>query len=242
MPKLFSSKKSRAEIAKILQPNDKLITRNLIVGELRSKVDEILHCSSDFFISNKNVLIPKFYPGRDSSNFDYTKVPPVDLIITSPPYMQAQEYIRTFRLEANWYKISSARIRNAIKKEIPYKKLLKKIIRTNMIDTYRAKIDKDELRNIFDSYFTHTLGALENASSRLKKNGKLCVLIGNPMLGDQIIEIWKVVLEYFTITKKYKLIDIVEDKIAVRKLFKGRKNRNPSGLDKEYLLILEKRY
>ena len=62
---------------------------------------------------------------------------------------------------------------------------------------------------------------LEKASSRLVKGGKMCVLIGNPNMNGIEVEIWKVIFEYFTNDLNFKLVDLYEDRIVSRKLFKG---------------------
>ena len=93
---------------------------------------------------------------------------------------------------------------------------------------------------MFDSYFWFTIKALENASTSLKRGGRLCVLVGNPVMEKETVEIWKVIYEYFVSQKGYKLLDVFEDRIVSRKLFGGRKNNNPDGMRYEYLIVLEK--
>ena len=43
-------------------------------------------------------------------------------MITSPPYLQAQEYIRSTKMELFWLGYSEAKIRELSRLEIPYRK------------------------------------------------------------------------------------------------------------------------
>ena len=138
-----------------------------------------------------------------------------------------------------WKGYSQNEIRSYKSKEIPFREFPIRI-EGNYINRIRKKIEKKNLLKLFDSYFYHTIKTLENSSKRLKKNGKLCVLIGNPKMEGYEIEIWKVILEYFVEKLGFKVIDIYDDRIKMRKLFKGRNNLNPDGMKSEYLLVLEK--
>ena len=64
----------------------------------------------------------KYFAGVDSSEFDFRQIPKVDCIITSPPYLQAQEYMRTFKLEMMWIGIPQKKIKEYTSKEIPFRK------------------------------------------------------------------------------------------------------------------------
>ena len=110
--------------------------------------------------------------------------------------------------------------RHSIVKEIPFRKAPSRI-QGIYINEIREKIEKKGLLKLYDSYFWFTIKALENASKRLKKNGKLCVLIGNPKMNGVEVEIWKVFYEYFINNLGLKGLEVYEDKIITRKLFKG---------------------
>ena len=181
----------------------------------------------------------KYFTGADASNFDFNKVPQVDSIITSPPYLQAQEYLRTFKLEMMWAEIPQEKIKEYMSKEIPFRASPGRI-EGDYINTIREKIGRKDLLKLYDSYFWFTIKALDNASKRLSDGGSLCVLVGNPKMAGIEVEIWKAIYEYFVNNLGFKLIDLYEDRIVTRKLFKGRKNQNPEGMKSEYLLVLEK--
>lgn len=236
MPKLFISKRKRAFIEKKLN-EDSLFSQIEIkafgaLRDVKKSVDSLIELDG-------KLKKAEYFAGVDSSEFNFEKLPELDCIITSPPYLQAQEYMRTFKLEMMWTGIPQEKIKEYISKEIPFRKAPSRI-QGIYINEIREKIERKDLLKLYDSYFWFTVKALENASKRLKRNGKLCVLIGNPKMNGIEVEIWKVVYEYFINNLGFNFLKVYEDKIITRKLFKGRKNQNPEGMKSEYLIILEK--
>jgi len=236
MPKLFISKRKRALIEKKLNENS--LFSQIETKAFGSLVDVKKSVDSLMELDGK-LKKAKYFAGVDSSEFNFEKLPELDCIITSPPYLQAQEYMRTFKLEMMWIGIPQEKIKEYISKEIPFRKAPSKI-QGIYIDEIREKIERKDLLKLYDSYFWFTIKTLENASKRLKKNGNLCILIGNPKMNGIEVEIWKVIYEYFINNLGFNFLEVYEDKIVTRKLFKGRKNQNPEGMKSEYLIILEK--
>lgn len=237
MPKLFISKRKRALIEKKL--NDNLLFNQIermasvFLNDIKKSVDNLIELDG-------KLKKAKYFAGVDSSEFNFDKIPELDCIITSPPYLQAQEYIRTFKLEMMWLGIPQEKIKEYMSKEIPFREAPSKI-QGNYINEIREKIGRKDLLKLYDSYFWFTIKALESACKRLGENGKLCVLIGNPKMKGIEVEIWKVIYEYFVNQLNFKFIELYEDRIISRKLFKGRNNQNPEGMKSEYLLVLEKK-
>ncbi len=237
MPKLFTSKRKKYFINEFIKDLNNL---DAIITESKKNLRVIKWAMNNFLDYKKDNLGEiAFFSGEDSSEFDYFKLPKIDCIITSPPYLQAQEYIRTFKLEMMWLGFSREEIKGYLSKEIPFKENKDKISGA-YIEEIRQKIKRDDLLRLYDSYFWYTINVLQKASERLKKGGKLCILIGNPKMAGVEVEIWKVIYEYFCYKLRFKYIEIYEDKILFRKLFSGRNNKNPEGMKSEYLLILEK--
>lgn len=236
MPKLFISKRKRAFIEKFMEDENK---KEVIQKKAFRFVNDIN--KAVLSLLNEKELIGKvnYFSGVDAYDFDFTKIPKIDCIITSPPYLQAQEYIRTFKLEMRWAGISNAEIKEYSGKEIPFRPTEGRI-EGNYINKVRNKLSKKSLIKMFDSYFWFTIKSLEKASSRLNEGGKICVLVGNPKMEGIEVEIWKVIYEHFVKNLNYKPIKVFEDKIVSRKLFKGRNNLNPDGMKSEYLIVFEK--
>ena len=239
MPKLFTSKRKREFIATFINEKTFKNSKEKIIKEkLLLELNKIFGTVRNLIAYKKIDSKIKYY-GVDSYSFTYDKLPPIDCIITSPPYLQAQEYIRTFKLELMWLGYSKKDISRLTNLEIPYRKP-ENMLQGIYIEKMRERIKRKNLVKLFDSYFWFTIKTLERASKRLRKRGKLCVLIGNPKMEGVEVEIWKAIYEYFINSLNYKFIDVFEDIIIARKLFRGRKNMNPSGMKSEYLIILEK--
>ena len=179
----------------------------------------------------------EFKGGVDSSYFSFHQE--FDALITSPPYLQAQEYMRTVKMELFWLGYNDEEIRKLSRLEIPYRKA-DRLIQTPTLDKIRAELRRADLAKLLDSYFCHTINALENAMKQLKANGTGCIFIGNPLIDGIKVEIWRILMEYFT-NNGYLFENLYEDRIKNRQLFGTRKNKNPDGMKSEFLLILRKR-
>ena len=236
-PKLARSKRKLKAIEELLKENwreqlDKMI-HSLSLKTLRSLNDFVMYTHQ-----HHNEVAPEVHwqGGVDSS---YTTVPRAcDALITSPPYLQAQEYIRSTKMELFWLGHTEEEIRELSRLEIPYRKA-DRIIQTETLDKVREMLTRDDLRKRLDSYFCHTINALENAMNQLKPNAVACIFVGNPRIDGIMVELWRILAEYFT-ERGFAFEKVYEDRIQARKLFGARKNKNPDGMKSEFLLILRK--
>ncbi len=183
---------------------------------------------------NKHQIL--YFGGVDSASFQTSQE--IDCLITSPPYLQAQEYIRTFKLDLYWLGYSEAEVKHISQMEIPYRKA-HSLVHTPTLDLLRPKITNPKLLQILEAYFFFTCKALENCIAKLKKGRKACIFVGNPKIDGIEVETWRIFLEYFE-EKNCILKGIYEDRIQSRQLFKARNNKNPEGMKSEFLLVLEK--
>ena len=232
-PKLFRSKSKLKYIEELLQTDwaDKL--RKMV----RSQSLQTLRNLNDFVtVTNQHQNCVEFEGGVDSSYYRFERE--FDALITSPPYLQAQEYMRTVKMELFWLGYNEEQIRELSRLEIPYRKA-DRIVQTPSLDKVRAELTRQDLLKLLDSYFCHTINALENAMDQLKPNARACIFIGNPLIDGIKVEIWRILMEYFT-DKGYLFEHLYEDRIKHRQLFGTRKNKNPDGMKSEFLLILKK--
>jgi DNA modification methylase len=189
------------------------------------------------YMKNKEKMFIECFAGVDSSVFQLNKE--VDCLITSPPYMQSQEYIRSVKLDLFWLGYSEKVIKKITKLEIPYKKQSNELIETNLINLYRSKLTDKRLIKIYNSYFELLIKSLNNAISNVKKNGSICLFVGSPKINNIEMPIYQILIEYY-LNNGLKLKDLFIDEIKTRKLFKNRNNNNAEGLKYEYLIVLEK--
>ena len=232
-PKLFRSKSKRKYVEELLQTDWEQKLKKMI----RSRSLETLRKMNDFstFTNCHNNCV-EFEGGVDSSYYFFQRE--FDALITSPPYLQAQEYMRTVKMELFWLGYNEEEIRKLSRLEIPYRKA-DRVIQTPTLKKIRSELTRADLIKLLDSYFCHTINALENAMNQLKANGTACIFIGNPLIDGIKVEIWRILMEYFT-DNGYLFENLYEDRIKSRQLFGTRKNKNPDGMKSEFLLILRK--
>ncbi len=232
-PKLFRSKSKRKYVEELLQTDWPEKLNKMIKGHSL----ETLRNMNDFAtVTNHHNNCVEFQGGVDSSYFSFHRE--FDTLITSPPYLQAQEYMRTVKMELFWLGYNDEEIRKLSRLEIPYRKA-DRLIQTPTLEKIRAELTRTDLVKLLDSYFCHTINALENAMNQLKPNGAACIFIGNPLIDGIKVEIWRILMEYFT-DNGYFFKSLYEDRIKNRQLFGTRKNKNPDGMKSEFLLILRK--
>ncbi|MDE0423640.1 MAG: DNA methyltransferase [Candidatus Poribacteria bacterium] len=234
-PKLARSKRKLKAVEELLKENwrDQLdeMVHSLSLKTLKSLNDFVM--STQQYTSESKVA---FKGGVDSS---YVTVPwTCDALITSPPYLQAQEYIRSTKMELFWLGHTEEEVRELSRLEIPYRKA-DRIVQTETLNKIREMLTREDLRKRLDSYFCHTVNALENAMNQLKPNAAACIFVGNPRIDGITVELWRILAEYFT-ERGFTFEKVYEDRIQTRKLFGARKNKNPDGMKSEFLLILRK--
>ncbi|MDW8297665.1 MAG: hypothetical protein RMJ97_12370, partial [Raineya sp.] len=150
---------------------------------------EILNAVNQVITKNqKNSSQTLFFGGVDSASFEVTQE--LDALITSPPYLQAQEYIRTFKLDLYWLGYDENTIKALSKLEIPYRKT-DTLVHTPTLDKLRQHIHDISLSQILEAYFYFTLKALENSILKLKKGAKACIFVGNPKIDGTEVETWR---------------------------------------------------
>ncbi len=235
-PKLFRSKSKKQYIEQLLKQDWKTQLKKMIYSLSLQYYDSVCHLQ---FMTkgHKNQIL--YYGGVDSAYFNFEKNNLISCLITSPPYLQAQEYIRTAKLELYWLGHTEEEIKEISKLEIPYRKA-DQIFETKTLNEIKSKIERKDLIAIVDSYFCYTIKALERAMSYIKKGGKSCIFVGNPTVDGNEIETWRILMEYFC-DRGFDFEKVLDDRIKNRQLFGSRNNKNPEGMKSEYLLILSKK-
>ena len=235
-PKLFKSKSKLIYVEELLKKNwEKKINESLFTNSHNTlkDINSLYQQTKNF----ENTVV--YHGGIDSSAFKIDDVIEFDTLISSPPYLQAQEYIRTTKLDLYWMGYNDQDIKKLSSLEIPYRKP-NKVFETETLNKVKEKLERKDLANMLDSYFCYVIQAFENTMNHLKKNSKACIFIGNPKIDGIELEIWRILKEYFE-DKGFVLENIYEDRIKTRQLFGMRKNKNPDGMKSEFLLVLKKK-
>lgn len=234
-PKLFKSKSKLKYVEELLKKDWKSKFENSLISSANSTLKDInllFSYTKDF----KNEII--FHGGIDSSSYEIKDKKEFNSLISSPPYLQAQEYIRTTKLDLYWMGYNDKDIKRLSSLEIPYRKP-NKIFETETLNKVKAKLERQDLTKMLDSYFCYIIQAFENTMNHLKKNSRACIFIGNPKIDGIELEIWRVLKEYFE-ERNFIAEKVFEDRIKTRQLFGMRKNKNPDGMKSEFLLVLKK--
>ena len=231
VPKLFKSKQKIKSIE----------------GILREDYDAMIH--SYFFKTVKemyssSIEFSKLYRGGniraigDTDMLNYEPEGRYDLIVTSPPYGQAHEYIRSVKLELGWLGYGDEKIRELGKHEIPYSRNVPSVeIKSKTFAEYLAKVKSDKIRTISENYFKSVLSILDKCMKHLNESGHAAIFIGNASFGGITFPFHKIFKEHME-HEGYTFEILLEDKIIGRRLFKGRNNLSPNGMDSEYLLVM----
>ena len=130
-PKLARSKRKLNVIAELLRENWQAqlveMVHSLSLKTLRSLNDFVMYAQHHF----ENLGKVEFHGGVDSSYFTVPRA--CDALITSPPYLQAQEYIRSTKMDLFWLGHTEEEIRELSRLEIPYRKA-DRVIQTETLD------------------------------------------------------------------------------------------------------------
>ncbi|MHA1969774.1 MAG: DNA methyltransferase [Candidatus Hodarchaeales archaeon] len=179
----------------------------------------------------------------------------IDLIITSPPYIYAQEYMRSTKLDLYWLNLADdSRIRELTKKELGNKRITDTSIIMNKlrnigsfltISRILEKKEKDKygkngkyIPAVFN-YFYDMYLIIEKLHEKLKSNGIFGLFIGNPTVLGHLVPCHNIFNEIFQ-DIGFKIVEIGYDQITSPRLLKGRKNESPQGMKAEWLIIAKK--
>jgi hypothetical protein len=164
-----------------------------------------------------------------------------NILITSPPYLQAQEYIRSVKIDLFWAGFSEADIRRLGKLEIPYRDVPKIEISSELYEKHLKEIDEPKIRMVYERYFHGILGSI----SRLQENitERLLLFVGSATLRGESIPIDRIFIEHLkTLGWKHEITLI--DTIVSRQMFFYSKNPATGIKDnrmlKEHLVVLSR--
>ncbi len=165
-----------------------------------------------------------------------------DILITSPPYLQAQEYIRSAKMDLFWLGYSEEHIKELGKKELPYRDVPEFDICSETYSKYLNEIEDPHLRRLYVRYFCGVLGSLSRFQKRIKKN--MLLFVGPATIRGTAIPIDKIFVEHFTALDWKHKVTLV-DTIVARSMFFYKSNPATGIQDKrmstEHLIVLSRR-
>lgn len=167
----------------------------------------------------------------------------VKLLITSPPYLQSQEYIRSFKLELAWLGYSGHDIRTLNKYEIPYNKVKPIKINSNNFYAIReevAKLKHPKLLKLYDTYFHSLVRFFDNNYSKIET---VAIFVGPAKIRHLRIPIDEILREHLE-SLGFRHEKTLIDRIVARRMFNAKFNP-ATGLEDErtpteHLLIMKR--
>jgi len=186
-------------------------------------VEAIIGASDEGLFTDKHVIVDST---RKKLNRD------VDVLITSPPYLQAQEYIRSFKLELAWLGFTGGFIRELSRYEIPYNGVGEGHISSSTYEALKREIlrlGNDKLLELYTSYFNSLALFLNNNHERVRDT--IAFFVGPVKIRGMRVPIDTIIkehLEHLGWRHEATLVDT----IVARRIFKTEKNP-ATGLEDE---------
>ena len=233
--KLSKSPKSIARIQNLLKKDWKVIFYQM----LKKEIKEITQKLKEFWSLSPADVNAIVRGGIDSleEELDEEK----DILITSPPYLQSQEYIRQAKLDLYWLGYSEDYIKKLKKLEIPYRETHPFYVNSDIYHRFKKEIKKPNLCRIFEKYFWGVTQALTRLQENI--NSYLFLFVGRSSMEGRPAPIDRIFVEHFTSLGWKHEITLV-DTIIARRLFSYENNPATGNKDVrttgEYLVILKR--
>jgi len=233
VPKLFKSRDKTLAVRHVLTTDYQMAIRDFFMAALRESYE-----SSRSF--------QKYYRGGEMTakgNIDLLTHEFDDrqyrLLVTSPPYGIAHEYIRSVKLELAWLGYSDRQITELINREIPYNRNPPSIeISSRAFRSAFAKVESHVAKHC-NTYFRSVLFALEKVMRKLQAGGIAAIFVGNATFSGVEFPFHQIFREHLG-SRGFTYERLLVDRIKGRRLFRGRQNPSPNGISSEYLLVLKK--
>ncbi len=187
--KLSRSPISERRVQKLLSAD----WRKLFFGKLRQGLAAVLNALREYRELKPQDVTSIVRPGVDTLTLELSK--DHDLLLTSPPYLQAQEYIRAAKMDLYWLGHSNDEVRELGKKEIPYRDVPECSIHSPTYDEFLDGITEDHLRRMFRRYFQGVLGSLTRLQRQIGRH--LLLFVGAANVRARPVPISRIFAEHF---------------------------------------------
>lgn len=213
----------------------------LFVAKARKSIESLVEFSK--MISNTKASCDIHC--EDIRDFD-VDVPDVDLVISSPPYISAQRYIRSTRLEAYWLDYDKNEQLETNKKSIGTERVSKRYYaemhRTGLRDLDRIlrKIytKNRERAGIASKYFVEMKAVLRKIFAILSPKGILILVVGSNTVANYRLKTFKFLMNMCE-DIGFSVERIMMDRISSRGLM-TRRNKTAGMIDCEWVIQMRK--
>ncbi len=172
----------------------------------------------------------------------------VDLVVTSPPYINAQKYVRTIKLEMFWLGLTDydqlvELDRNYVGTERVYATQYNELIEIGdrLADDTVRRIFKDDRRRagITAKYFKDMYTVLLNLYKCLSPGARLVLVVGNNAVVNHRVKNHQILMNIATKDVGFDIDFILRDKIFSYGLFTKR-HYSADIIPEEWVLVLQK--
>ncbi|MFN3466807.1 MAG: hypothetical protein ACK4WF_03795 [Candidatus Brocadiales bacterium] len=233
--KLYKSKHSKVKVERELECD----WESKFYSVLERKILVLLNRTKEY-----HSLYPKTVKYQIKSGIDVLETnlhKEVNILITSPPYLQAQEYIRSTKLELFWLGYEESFIKELSKREIPYRQVNEIKIYSEKYYELRERIKEDHLRELYDKYFHAILKSFSTLGEKVKN--RMFIFVGPAKIRTTPIPIDDIVIEHMKRFGWEHEITYI-DKIVSRAMFESYVNPasrlNDKRMQTEHLVVLRK--
>ncbi len=235
--KLYKSKHAKEKVERLLKEDYEGLFYNLLEKEL----EKVLQKLSEYQTLNPQKVAYTVKAGVDVLEEDLKEY--ANILITSPPYLQAQEYIRSTKLELFWLGLEEEYIQSLSKKEIPYREVPAIEVLSESYHACRKAIEERHLLKLYDNYFFAFLSTLERLSQKV--SSYMFVFVGPAKIRGQSIPIHEVIVQHMSAVGEWVHEKTYADKIVARVMFRVEKNPatglKDQRMDREFLVVLRRR-
>ncbi len=234
--KLSSSPRSRARVRRLLENNWEQKFFDMVEKELSVLIRRLGESAS--LSKNRPEAIVRAGIDTLTETLDHEH----DILVTSPPYLQSQEYIRYAKMDLYWLGHGESEIRRLQKLEIPYRRVEEREVHSKTFRETRRLFSEPNILRVYDTYFHAIVGAFERLQERIRE--RMCIFVGRSSLRGHPVPIDKILVEHFE-NLGWEHETTLIDGIVARRMF--RYGANPatgtedSRTSSEYLVVLRRR-
>jgi DNA modification methylase len=184
----------------------------------------------------------------DKSKSEPLKDGSIGLVITSPPYINAQKYIRTTKFELFWTNMmSESEIADVDKRIVGTERVSSNEYRephftgvTSADETISCIYQKDPYRaGVVSKYFLDMKEVIKEICRILKPGGLFVLVVGNNKIRGTEVENYKILSDIATKDGKFFIKTILVDEIRSRGMITKRHETGGLVLD-EWIVVLKK--
>ena len=216
--------------------------------EALDKNFERLKALSEMLSSNNNYIRVFQGDAREiSSILEQNGIREVDFIITSPPYINAQDYFRSYKLELWWLGLITPEELRCLKRQAIGTENLAGINRNSTL-TSEVQLLNTVCNRIWEinrtkslivhNYFKNMRLVFEESYKVLKRGRHLCLIAGNNTICGVQVPTYRIFTDMAE-NSGFKLVEIGKDEIKNRSLPPDR-NHNGGVIKEEWITVFRK--